>query len=175
MKILNLEEFQNRINEVAKSRKIFIESGLTKNISHAFQLYQEVLKDNEMEVFISGKEHPFNKLRPKCKCGLEMRLNPMPRKINGTVYPSTWICKCGLNEFTTKTAEQWYDILSEGGTFEHEFDNIVGDCPDCGSPLVIKTKCSGLAKGDYYTEILCTKCSYIDMTEKTAMELLENK
>lgn len=175
MKKLSLHDFQERLLEVANARKIFINSGLTNNVTHAFQLYQEILAEERMTEFITSKEEPFDNMRPKCICGKTMRLNPMPCKINGIVYPSTWICKCGLNEFTTKTAEQWYDILSEGGTFEHEFDNIVGDCPDCGSPLVIKTKCSGLAKGDYYTEILCTKCSYIDMTEKTAMELLENK
>ena len=112
MKKLNLDEFQKRINETVKARKIFIKSGITNNITVAFQLYQDILADEEMAVMISGINTPFGNIdRPICDCGLEMRLDPRPRKIGDKVYPTTWVCKCGIEEYTDKTVEQWYEEL----------------------------------------------------------------
>lgn len=111
-----MKEFQERLNTVAKARKIFIESGLLpdKNITHAMQLYQDIFAEEEMAVTISKINTPFGNIeRPRCdECDSEMKLNQMPKKIGNKVYPTTWVCtKCSIQEYTEKTAEQWYEEL----------------------------------------------------------------
>jgi len=113
MKKLNLDEFQKRINETVKARKIFVKSGITNNITVAFQLYQDIFAEEQMQIMISGINTPFGNIeRPTCdECGEEMRLDPRPKKIGDKIYPSTWVCKCGMEEYTEKTVEQWYKEL----------------------------------------------------------------
>jgi len=113
MKNLNYEEFQERISEVAKSRKIFIPH-ITKNISIAFELYQEALAEEQMDVMISKINTPFGNIeRPRCdECDTELKLDTMPRHIEGNFYPTTWICEeCGTEYYTEKTANEWYEEL----------------------------------------------------------------
>jgi len=113
MKNLNFNEFQKRIGTVAKARKIFIPH-ITKNITIAFQLYQDILAKEQMAVMISKINTPFGNIeRPRCdECDTEMMLNPAPKKIGDKTYPTTWICpKCKIEEYTEKTAEQWYEEL----------------------------------------------------------------
>lgn len=113
MKNLNLKEFNKRFNEVAKARKIFIPH-ITKNITIAFQLYQEIFAEEQMAVTIGKINTPFGDIeRPRCdECDTEMQLNPMPKQIGDKIYPSTWICpKCKIEEYTEKTVEQWYEEL----------------------------------------------------------------
>ena len=112
MKNLDFKEFKNRTSEVAKARKIFIPH-ITKNITVAFQLYQEILAEEQMAVTIGKINTPFGNIeRPRCdECDAEMQLNPMPKKIGEKIYPSSWICKCGVEEYTDKTPEQWYEEL----------------------------------------------------------------
>jgi len=113
MKKLNLGEFQARINEVAKARDIFIKTGVTNNITVAYHMYLKVFDKDEMDVMISGINTPWGNItRPTCdECGEEMKLNPMPRKIGDTIYPTSWICKCGVEEYTEKTVEEWFKEL----------------------------------------------------------------
>lgn len=122
MKKLTQEEFQERTQVVARARKIFIESGLTKNITDAFILYQEVLAEREREIFI--KSTTGGRLpaaldayeRPKCpECGADMGLRiikqPQGRE-NVKGYKTCWECfKCGHEDYSHKTVEDWMKEL----------------------------------------------------------------
>ena len=48
-------------------------------------------------------------------------------------------------------------------------------CPECGEKLLIRQKCSGMRDGDYITIVKCTKCKYIDLSEKTIEEWLKGE
>jgi hypothetical protein len=79
VKKVSEDEFQDRSQAILRSHKIFIDSGVTKNISIAFELYQKVLADYERQIFVSTQTHgmrprtEFDKYeRPVCDCGTEM-------------------------------------------------------------------------------------------------------
>ena len=117
MKDLSFKDFQNRLQEVAKARKIFIPY-VTNNITVAFQLYQDILAEEQMQVMISKINTPFGNIeRPRCdECDSDMQLDTRPRTIGDIVYPTTWICsKCKIEEYTGKTAEEWYEELKIEG------------------------------------------------------------
>ena len=118
MKKLNYEEFQKRVNEVNKAAKIF--APLTNNISDAFKIYQEVLAEEQMEVFVStavmGKQAmtPMDDFeRPKCpECQNELRLKLGAKDQDGKEWNSSWVCTQCLAEFySEKTAEEWMNEL----------------------------------------------------------------
>jgi len=114
MKVLTFEEFQQRTNEVIKAQRIFVGSGITKNITTAFTLYQEILADEQFDLFVTNKQTPFaNITRPLCsECNEELKLDPAPRLVNGEEFLSTWICSnCGAEFYTKKTPRQWYEEL----------------------------------------------------------------
>jgi hypothetical protein len=90
MNKLTEQEFQDRIQAVARARKIFI--NLTGgNITDAFTLYQEVLAEQERAVIIntltSGNRPPalFDQYdRPKCpECGADMMFRPLAENLKG--------------------------------------------------------------------------------------------
>ena len=91
MNRLSQQEFQDRIEAVARARVIFIKSGLTNNITDAFTLYQEVLAEQERAVVIetitSGNRPPalFDRFdRPKCpECGGDMMFRAVPENPEG--------------------------------------------------------------------------------------------
>lgn len=80
MKRLTKEEFESRLMEINNAERIFIHSGLTKNISVAFEIYQRILGETSHDVQINnvisagrrGSElDGYN--RPECpKCGKDM-------------------------------------------------------------------------------------------------------
>jgi len=79
------EEFQDRTQAILRSNQIFIDSGVTKNISIAFEIYQKVLADREREIFLSTQFYgnkprtPFDHYeRPLCECGSEMQFRMVP-------------------------------------------------------------------------------------------------
>ena len=125
MRKMNYEQFQARVHEVAKARKIFIKPGLTNNITHAFELYQEVLASERMEVIIStviGGNRPLTPLdnfkRPKCpECGAGFRLAPVntgPRDQVGGDYHSQWYCtKCNNSVFNKETVQEILEQLAK--------------------------------------------------------------
>lgn len=91
MKRLTREEFQDRLEAVIRSQRIFIDSGLTDNVNTAFMLYQEILADREREILLSTKQVP--KLppseigtiaRPICPdCGSEFYFRGVPPNDEG--------------------------------------------------------------------------------------------
>jgi transposase-like protein len=118
MKKLNYVEFQKRINEVNKAARIF--APLTNNISEAFKLYQEVLAEEQMEVFVSTAmmgNKPMTPMddfeRPKCpECQNELRLKLGAKDQDGKEWNSSWVCTQCLAEFySEKTAQEWMNEL----------------------------------------------------------------
>jgi hypothetical protein len=119
MKRMSFDEFSKRIKEVAKARKIFIPS-FTNNISVAFDLYQEVLAEEKMEVFITtamGGNRPLEPMddfeTPRCpECQSSMRLRIVPKDINGKEWPTSWYCTACLSEYySEKSIIDWMKEL----------------------------------------------------------------
>jgi len=109
---LKMAEFNKRIQEVAKARKIFIPH-ITKNITIAFTLYQEVLADDKIEVMIKKSDTPFGNItRPVCdECGKPLGLKIKALDQNGKTWPTAWVCECGLEYYSEKSAQDWYEEL----------------------------------------------------------------
>lgn len=87
MKKLTFEEFVDRTMAIQRARRIFIDSGLTNNITHAFQAYQEIFAEREREIFIninaymkSASSSMYGKYEyPLClDCGAVMNLRQVP-------------------------------------------------------------------------------------------------
>lgn len=86
MKELTKEEFEERMAAISRANRIFIESGITNNISIAFDLYQQVFAEREREIFISThimgnreKTMMDRYERPKCpECGADMMFRSVP-------------------------------------------------------------------------------------------------
>lgn len=124
MKQLTLQDFKERTEAIARARKIFIPH-ITKNISVAFMLYQEVLADYERKVFlntVNGGKVPMSWLdnfeRPRCpKCNepLYLRLIHVkqgPRNMKG--WQSCWECvgtNCYFEEYSKKSINEWIQRL----------------------------------------------------------------
>lgn len=91
MNKLSKDEFNDRTLAILRARKIFIDSGVTKNISLAFELYQAVLADREREIQLStqtagNRARTFldNYERPKCPdCGADMMIRRVPPNDEG--------------------------------------------------------------------------------------------
>ena len=91
MKKLTQEEFEDRIRAIQRARKIFIDSDLTKNITEAFELYQEIFAEREREVFLSTQVYGNKPLtimdryeRPKCPdCDSDMMFRQVPENKEG--------------------------------------------------------------------------------------------
>ena len=84
MKELTFEEFEDRSMAIQRATRIFVESGLTNNISVAFKIYQEVFAERERELFITSLQSGVNRgtvmdryerpLCPECGSGLLFRI-----------------------------------------------------------------------------------------------------
>jgi hypothetical protein len=119
---MNQEEFQDRIEAVARARKIFI--NLTEgNITNAFTLYQEVLAEQDRKIWIStaisGNRPPalFDKYdRPKCPdCGNDVMF--MPLKPNPEGYQVMLTCEnpeCKTVLYSEMSIEDWEKELRRG-------------------------------------------------------------
>ena len=91
MKKLTQEEFEDRIRAIQRARKIFIESDLTRNITTAFELYQEIFAEREREIFLSTQVYGNKPLtimdryeRPKCPdCNSDMMFRQVPENKEG--------------------------------------------------------------------------------------------
>jgi len=124
MKKLTSEEFRDRVGAVARTQKIFTPH-LTNNISIAFEIYQEVLAEQERQLVISKeRERDYGLLAniqrpicPDCSKELGLRLINIPQgKGNLYGYNSSWICEdpeCSYEEFSIKTLNDWLDTLPQ--------------------------------------------------------------
>lgn len=120
MKKLTREEFQDRLEAINRARKIFIETGLTKNISHAFEVYQEMLAEAERKITLT-KELADGRIgamfdeyeRPECpECGSWMYL----RVVNDTAVHSQLVCsspKCDVALNSPLSIDDWKKELKK--------------------------------------------------------------
>ena len=127
MKTMNYNEFLHRILEVNKAFKIF--SPLTNNMTEAFRLYQEVLAEEKMELFISIEafgNRPMTPIddyeRPLCPdCNSPMRFRIIPP--NDENVNTQLVCEnCDLVLDSEKTIQEWYQLLekkSDSGLLEN--------------------------------------------------------
>jgi hypothetical protein len=91
MKELTYEEFNDRMMAINRAKRIFSDSGLTKNITVAFELYQEVFAEREREIFIKSSQlseftgSPIDKFeRPLCPdCNTVMGFRIVPPNSDG--------------------------------------------------------------------------------------------
>lgn len=120
MKKLTYEEFESRMVEVSKARDIFIPH-ITKNISVAFQLYQDVLAEEQQEVFLSTMvlgDKPISPLdeyeRPECpECKNPLLMKIRPKDEDGKEWETSWYCDKCLSEFySNKTVKEWMNELT---------------------------------------------------------------
>jgi hypothetical protein len=119
MNKLNFKEFQKRVNEVNKAYRIF--SPLTNNMTEAFRLYQEVLAEEKMEVFVSTAtgNRPMTPIddfvRPKCpECDIELMLRTNVRDVNEKVWNTSWFCQtCLTDYYSDKTVQEWMQELKK--------------------------------------------------------------
>jgi hypothetical protein len=87
-------EFRDRVQAVARARGIFIKSGLTDHIGHAFELYQLVLAETERPLTLdtSGAGNRprsyFDKYeRLKCPdCGHDLYIRPVRQNSEGIQF-----------------------------------------------------------------------------------------
>jgi len=122
MNKLTQQEFQDRVQAVARARKIFI--NLTDGrLDNAFVLYQEVLAEQERAVIINtltaGNRPPalFDQYdRPKCpECGADMMFRPVkdnPEGIKVQLICENPECDTVLN--SEMSIEDWAKELQSG-------------------------------------------------------------
>jgi hypothetical protein len=123
MKSITREEFFERMHAIQRARRIFFDSGLTNNITTAFQIYQEVFAEREREIFLSTvvfsdmvpslSEYIDKYERPKCPdCNTDMqfrRLNENPEGIKVQLVCSNESCDTVLN--SENDLEWWMEKL----------------------------------------------------------------
>jgi hypothetical protein len=118
MKTMNYNEFQHRILEVNKAYRIF--KPLTNNMTEAFRLYQEVLAEERMEIFVSTAvmgNRPITPMddfeRPVCPdCNSPMRFRVLQPNNEGV--NTQLVCEgCDLVLDSEKTIQEWYQLLEK--------------------------------------------------------------
>lgn len=116
MRKLTYEEFEDRTQAVLRAHRIFIDSSVTNNISIAFDIYQQVLAEQDREVFLSTMiqgQTPITPLdayaRPTCPdCGADMRCRPLSENDEG--WLTQWVCSnddCDLVLNSEKSVDEW--------------------------------------------------------------------
>lgn len=91
---LSEAEFRDRVQAVARARGIFIKSGLTDHIGHAFELYQIILAETERPLTLdtgsagNRQRTYFDKYeRPKCPdCGFDLLIRPVRHNPEGIQF-----------------------------------------------------------------------------------------
>ena len=126
MKKMSYNEFRHRVSEVNKAYRIF--KPLTNNMTEAFRLYQEVLAEERMELFVSTEvmgNRPLTPMddfeRPLCPdCNNPMRFRIIPP--NDENVNTQLVCEnCDLVLDSEKTIQEWYQLLekkSDSGLLE---------------------------------------------------------
>lgn len=136
MNKLTRDEWHDRMQAVNDARDIFIASGITNNISVAFELYQALLADRERPLVLSSKEQEAHtgprfpavgkrltldmdiELElPSCPdCGEELSLREASQEEQAEGARSVWYCsKCKFEGTSEKSPLQWIRELPEKG------------------------------------------------------------
>jgi len=124
MKDLTEEDFRDRTQAVLRAEKIFVGGRITKNLSVAFKIYQEVLAERERQLILNtiawGRRGPtfvdFNYERPvcpDCKSKLYIRVIDIPQgPANVFGWKTQLICdKCLHEQYSTKSVQKALDEL----------------------------------------------------------------
>jgi len=107
---------------INKAREIYIDSGRTKNITEALELYlaNDAGIDEQIPLIITSPEiHQMRlaleKIRPMCEdCDEALHMQVDAVDMNGKRYPTAWICKtCGIEYYSDKTAAEWLKELQD--------------------------------------------------------------
>ena len=108
MRRMEFNEFNTRTRAVAKARRIFIGSGITKNITHAFELYQGVLAEEERLIHVQPIPDKFREKCPSCNDPMKIGpINNTPGNQIGGDWKSQWYCgKCDESVFDLRTVNQ---------------------------------------------------------------------
>ena len=120
MKEMTEEEFADRAMALQRARRIFIESGLTNNITKAFEAYQVIFAEREREIFLNSQDHgrrPKTVMdryeRPACPdCGSNMLFRVLPENPEGIktqLVCESRKCKTILN--SENDIKWWMTIL----------------------------------------------------------------
>jgi hypothetical protein len=90
MKELSEADFRDRMMALQRAKQIFIETGLTANITLAFQAYQTIFAERERQIFMSSAfaNRPRTLMdkyeRPKCpECEADMMFRQVPENPEG--------------------------------------------------------------------------------------------
>ena len=129
MRRISFEEFRDRTEALLKARKIFMPH-FTKNITIAFELYQEILAGQERKRFlttVTGGRVSMTWLdqyeRPKCpECQEPLYLKIIavatgPGNLKG--WKTCWECigpSCIYEEYSKKSVEEWMKKLKKKET-----------------------------------------------------------
>jgi len=124
MKRLAYEGFHDRVEALLRARKIFIPH-ITKNISIAFEIYQELLAEQERDLYLeSERQYMYSiisgYIRPLCPdCNSELYLRviyPEEGPSNTQGYQSCWICikdDCIYEKYSMETMSQIIKTLKK--------------------------------------------------------------
>lgn len=126
MKRLTQKEFFERTEALMKARKIFIPH-ITKNITIAFELYQELLAEQERSIFLStineGRVErtwldAFKRPKcPRCREGLRLRVIDEPKgPRNRRGWKTCWECPgpmCIYEGYSKKNLNEWLKRLKK--------------------------------------------------------------
>lgn len=176
MKDIDREEFFKRAFEFEQARGIFIKSGLTKNIGHAWEAYQYFLAEEKRALIVSTATHgrrrqtEFDRYpRPVCTvCGEALFFREVPKNEAGImtqlycsnrecdrVLNSVLILPGWLNLVKEKTPEYIREILLELPVVSKRdpLPGMIGKtsdriCPGCGLRNMEFVKgCCGASNG----------------------------
>lgn len=110
------DEFTLRALIFAEARRLFIETGRTKSISEAAQLYRELYPEKcagaRLTTTVRDADRPQTILdqyeRPPCpKCGKPLFFHACQTCRKGPVKKNEWKCKrCGYRRITKDTLEE---------------------------------------------------------------------
>ncbi len=116
------EEINDRERAIQRARHIFIKSGLTDNITVAFQLYQDIFGEREREIFVTAASygrydrHFMDKyVRPTCpECGTDMKFRVVPK--NNENIKTQLVCPnedCDTVLDSKLTLAEWMGVLEK--------------------------------------------------------------
>jgi len=98
MKTLTEEEFYDRATALYRAQRIFIDTGLTDNITHAFIAYQEIFAERERDIFVNNFNsyqlfgYPYTTRYhivycPQCEQSMR------PRSTEDEDIKTQWVCR----------------------------------------------------------------------------------
>ena len=195
MQEITFEEFVIRMDReeaIFRARGIFIKSGITDNITVAFELYQGIFAEREREIFLSAtgfNNHVPSVMdrhkRPPClDCGSPMLIRALNENQEG--WKTQWVCshpECNLVLTFKEPIDYWMDTMKRGvalnisegrrGTNKdpipgRKYRAIKDPCPECDGILYEYDVCCGAPEG-------LIECGSCDFSEKPSIFYAKEK